>query len=117
MPNNEPKLIVTTSSHTCTKRNVSSSGWIKVANSKGKYQTTKKGFRIYETKESTIKKSVVMHKGELCNRTDITPGEYFAIDINGCEFKGLYFNILSKIDFEIMRRFYSKKEGFEMEFR
>lgn len=92
--------------------------WIKEANKIGKYEQTYKGFRFYCTKEPEIKQETFEKDGERWNRTDFIKGDFVAIDKTGLRFEGHYFDELAwKIDMEIMRRGFSKREGVELEWR
>ncbi|WP_346320950.1 hypothetical protein [Chitinophaga sp. YIM B06452] len=87
-------------------------GWIKEANKLGKYINTWKGFRFYCTVEPTSTESIIERDGEQWLRTEFTEGEYVAIDKTGMEFRGKdKVAMCFKIDFELSRRYFEKKEG------
>jgi len=92
-------------------------GWVKEANKKGKYDRTYEGFRINIIKEPTSSESLKEINGEMYRETSFTKGEYFATDSTGLVFNGWIWDIISKIDKEIMRRKMSKHYGEELEWR
>ena len=85
-------------------------GWVKEANKLGIYKSTYNKFRIYTIKEPTSIKSIVKREGVdgLWRRTDFTQGEYVAIDKYGVTYKGKYWDIISKIDIDVMMQLYGK---------
>jgi len=89
--------------------------WIKEANKIGKYERSYKGFRFYCTKEPEIKTYTEERNGERWQVTDIIKGDFIGIDKTGLRFEAHHFDELAgKIDFEIIRRVYSKREGVEL---
>lgn len=89
--------------------------WIKEANKSGNYKNTYEGFRIYTRVEPTSSECVKEINGEMFRVTDFTKGDYLAVDSTGLIFTGWYWDIISKIDKEIIRRKMSKKYGEELE--
>ena len=89
--------------------------WIKEANKIGKYERSYKGFRFYCTKEPEIISRIEERDGEQWRITDFMKGDFVAIDKTGLRFEAHHFDELAgKIDMEIMRRVYSKREGVEL---
>ncbi len=88
--------------------------WIKEVNKIGKYDKTYEGFRIYCTKESEIIETNFVKEGKEFTRTEITKGEYVAIDKTGLRYDGDFWVIVQQIDKEIMIRKMSKRCGEEL---
>ncbi len=77
-------------------------GWVKEANKLGKYKQTYEQFRIYEIKEPSHTESIVEREGALWRKTEFTQGEYVAIDKYGVTYKGKYWDIIAKIDIDVL---------------
>jgi len=92
-------------------------GWIQEANKKEKYNKTHHGFRIYTVKEPEAESVTFEKDGEMYSGTEFTKGESFAIDKTGLYFSGWIWDIVPKIEKEIMRRKMSKRYGEELEWR
>ena len=84
-------------------------GWIKEANKLGVYKNTYQKFRIYTIKEPTHSESFFEKDGELWRRTDFTQGEYVAIDKYGVTYSGKYWDIIAKIDIDVICQRFDKK--------
>jgi len=91
--------------------------WIKEANKIGKYDETRYGFRFYIIKEPSSIESIKEINGELYRCTDFIKGEYVAVDSTGLTFTGWLWDIIPKIEKEIMRRKMSKRYGEELEWK
>ena len=84
-------------------------GWVKEANKLGTYKKTYQGFRIYTVIAATFTTTIVEKEdGIMYNKTEFTKGRYIAIDKFGVKYKGWYWSIISKIDYDVMQQFYSK---------
>lgn len=79
-------------------------GWVKEANKSGKYKKTYYGFRIYTITEPTSSDSIIEKEDGMYNVTEFTKVEYIAIDKYGVTYKGWYWNIISKIDIDVLQQ-------------
>ena len=52
--------------------------------------------------------TIVEKEDGMYNKTEFTKGRYIAIDKFGVKYKGWYWSIISKIDYDVMQQFYSK---------
>jgi len=93
-------------------------GWIKEANKLGRYEMTYQGFRIYCSKEPSTTDSKIEKPNGIYSVTEFHKGHFIAIDSTGSRFEASNIEVLGvKIDSELVRRYYSKKDGVELEWR
>lgn len=83
-------------------------GWIKEANKLGKYKTTYYSFRIYTVDEPTHTERIEEREDGTYNVTEFTKGDYIAIDKYGVTYKGWYWDIIAKIDIDVIQQRFSK---------
>lgn len=84
-------------------------GWIKKANELGKFKNTYCSFRIYTIKECQVVTKVIEREGEKWNQTDFIDGKYVAIDKYGVKYEGKYWDVIAKIDIDILQQRFDKK--------
>ncbi len=86
-------------------------GWIKEANKLGRFSRTYKGFRIYITKEGSMKEAEFERDGEMWRRTDIEPPLFAAMDKYGVLYQGRYESVIWEIDVDVFQQSYNKKHN------
>lgn len=84
-------------------------GWVKEANKLGKYSKTYYGFRIYTVKPADTKVTFENREDGVWRRTDFLPGEYIAIDKYGVRYEGKYWDVIAKIDIDVLQQRFCKK--------
>lgn len=77
-------------------------GWIKEANKLGKYKNSYNGFRIYTLVKPSCTTRIEEREDGTYSVKEFTKGDYIAIDKYGVTYKGWYWDIIAKIDIDVL---------------
>ncbi len=84
-------------------------GWVREANKLGKYKKTYNGFRIYILVEPTHSERIEEREDGAYRVTEFTKGDYIAIDKYGVTYKGWYWDVIAKIDIDVLQQKLDKR--------